>query len=76
MLTLSLIQQIMDILHFHILPPPNLGRDRKFERLLIVFVQWTWPFGPNVWYFTKLKKGNLASFLIQEIAKKYRFLWV
>ena len=34
-------QRIVEIVHFHNLPTPDLSRHRKFERFVIVFGPWT-----------------------------------
>ena len=68
-LALLLIQLIAEIVHFHILPAPNLGGHRKFERLIIVWGHWTVTAAPKYVIFHILKKSNLLLFLIKKIPK-------
>ena len=46
-LALSMIEKIVEILHFHIWSILDLGRHLKFERLLIVWGHWTMTTGPK-----------------------------
>ena len=53
---LLLIEKIVEMLHFHILLPLDLGRHQQFAWLLIVCGHWTVTAGPKHMIFHIFKK--------------------